>query len=305
VIAAAAQFRIPFTTKGGGIMASRTWGVGGLAGVLLLAGTLTAGDTRSAETKKALHLEAGQKDFLWLEPVLVTVRLEGARGVNLPAVPATGKSGILRFEVEPGVKPRKGARPLPLEALADAATRHYDLSEWFAFPDKGTWTVRAVLEQPGASLTSKPIRITIARPAKGDAEEGPVARIHHTPWSNYDTNAFCGDTFDLVQKWPTSRLARYCHYWNGRFNQNKKEFDKALASYRVVLEKYPDFVLADAAEYGIIQCLCAQGKLAEARERNAALRKKLDERATRSRSTAVQRLADEMSQRLDREVGKK
>jgi hypothetical protein len=291
------------TTKGGSIMAKRTCGAAGV--LLLLAGTLTAGESRPAETKKALHLTAGQKEFLWLEPVLVTVGVEG-RAISLPAVPATGKLGIFRFEVEPPVKPRKGARPLPLEPLADAATRHYDLSEWFAFPDKGgTWTVRAVLEQPGAHLTSRPIRITITRPAKGDPEEGPVARIHHTPWSNYDTNAFCGDTFDLVQKWPTSRLARYCHYWNGRFSQNKKEFDKALASYRTVVEKYPDFVLADAAEYGIVQCLCAQGKLAEARQRNTALRQKLRQRATRTGSTAVQYLVDQMAQRLDREVGKK
>jgi hypothetical protein len=277
---------------------------------LLLAGE--AREARPAESKEALRLSAGQKEFLWLEPVLVTVRIEGLRGAALPAAPGAGKSdksGTLRFEIDhKAVKPRRnGAKPLPLEAQADdVQARHYDLSEWFTFPDKGgPWTVRAVFEHQGARLTSEPISVSIRRPAKGDAEHEPVARIHHTPWSNYDTNAFCGDTFDLVKRWPESRLARYCHYWNGRYSQNKKEYDKAIASYRTVIEKYPDFALADDAAFGIVECLCAQKKMQEARQSNTALGQKLRQRATSASASAVLRLVEGLSQRLDSDVGRK
>jgi hypothetical protein len=33
---------------------------------------------------------------------------------------------------------------------------------------------------------------------------------------------FCGDTFDLVEKWPSSKLARYSRYWSGRYLQTVK-----------------------------------------------------------------------------------
>src|SRR5262249_10283804 len=151
-------------------------------------------------------------------------------------------------------------------------------------------------------------KFTIRKVAKGDAEEQPVARIHHTPWCNYDTDRFCGDTFDLVGRWPDSRLAKYCHYWNGRFSQNKNEHDKAIASFRTVVEKYPDFVLADDAEYGIVECLVAQKKLREAREVSEKLHKKCTERARKTGGkgqTAVLRLVTEMSQRLDRELSQR
>jgi hypothetical protein len=129
------------------------------------------------------------------------------------------------------LNPRKGARALPLEGQASTAhaqLRHYDLLEWFAFPENGgTWTVQAIFENKGAKLTSAPVTITLRKPGKTDAEHAPMARLHHIPWSNYDTNAFCGDTFDVVKQWPKNRFAKYCHYWNGRYLQNKKEFEKA------------------------------------------------------------------------------
>jgi hypothetical protein len=215
----------------------------------------------------------------------------------------------LRFEIEPAVKARKGARPLPLEGRDQAAqvrARHYDLFEWFAFPDKGgAWTVRAVFESKGAKLISAPVAITIRTPDKSDAEYLPMARIHHTPWSNYDTNAFCGDTFDVVKQWPRSRFAKYCHYWNGRYSQNRKEYDKAIASYRLVVEQYPDFALAGAAELGMVECLHALKKVREARERLASLRQKL-ERARKTGfkggadHTVVEQLAVALDDRLKR-----
>ena len=64
--------------------------------------------------------------------------------------------------------------------------------------DEGSWTVQAIVEHKGATLKSAPVQIALARPAKGDKEQSPVDRLHHTPWSNYTTNAFCGDCFDLV-----------------------------------------------------------------------------------------------------------
>ena len=282
--------------------------------VLVFAVVLAAGFTvpgtaadRPSETKSSLDLTAAQTEFLPLEPILITLHVE-SEGAALPAGPGTSKTGTLRFEVAPAVKPRSGAKPLPLERqVTDAQVRRYDLFEWFQFP-AGTFTVRAVLEQKGTKLTSAPVQFTIRKVAKGDREEQPVARIHHTPWCNYDTEKFCGDTFDLVKTWPNSRLAKYCHYWNGRYSQNKNEHDKAIASFRTVIEKYPGFVLADDAEYGIVECLVAQKKLQEARERTGALQKKCAERSARSGGkgqTTVQRLADEMSRRLDRELSRR
>jgi len=52
----------------------------------------------------------------------------------------------------------------------------------------------------------------------------------------------------------------------------------------------------------------AQKKLQEARERTGALQKKCAERSARSGGkgqTTVQRLADEMSRRLDRELSRR
>jgi len=225
-----------------------------------------------------------------------------------PAVAGASKLGTLKFDIQPAVKVRPGAKPLPLEGQdpeSKVQRRTYDLLEWFTFPDQGgRWTVRAVFEHDGTTVVSGPISVTLSKPAKGDPEFDPMARLHHTPWSNYDTNAFCGDTFDLVQKWPTSRFAKYCHYWNGRYSQNKKEYEKAIASYRVVLDKYPDFVLADAAEYGLVECLLAQKKLPEAQKQAAALRQKLNDQEAKAGikpgmgQTIVQQLTQSLAARL-------
>jgi hypothetical protein len=283
-----------------------------LALTLCLAGfssqTTAAGDDTPAGSQESIQIVAGQKDFVWLEPMLVTVRLRSGQVDRLPATAGPSKLATLRFEVDPPVKPRAGAKPLPLEAQSaddKVQSRLFDLFEWLAFPDKGTWKIRVVLEHKGGKLASAPIDVTIRRPAKDDAEHGPVDRIHHVPWTNYDSNAFCGDTFDVVKRWPESRLSRYCHYWNGRHSQTKKEYDKAIASYQMVLNKYPDFALADHAELGIVECLCAQKKLKEAQGLNTALRQKLDARAARTQmgATAVQRLAAAMSQSISRDLG--
>jgi hypothetical protein len=237
--------------------------------------------------------------------MLITVRVHSKQIPGLPAAPGESKSGKLRFEIEPAVKARPKAKPLPLEAQAtgtDIRSRLYDLSEWFQFPDQGTWKVWAIVEHNGTTLRSETVSVTVRKPAQGDPEQQPVARIHHTPWSNYESNAFCGDTFDTVQRWPDSRLAKYCHYWNGRHLQHKKEYAKALASYRLVVEKYPDFALADHAAYGVVECLCAQKKLAEARKVNAELRKRLSKRA--AGRSAVERLAQDMSERTASELAR-
>jgi hypothetical protein len=265
---------------------------------------------KSARDAEALHLSAGQDEYLPLEPILLSVRLQGRDGAGLPAAPGQGKTGTLGFEVEPAVKARTKAKALPLEAEATSTNirgRLYDLSEWFLFPEKGTWKVRAVIEHNGTTLRSEPIRVAIGKPAKGDVEQQAVGRIHHTPWSNYETNSFCGDTFDTVKRWPNSRLSRYCHYWNGRHLQHKKEYAKALDSYKTVVEKYPDFALADHAAYGEVECLVALKKLAEAQKANAALCKRLKERAAKlgqKGDTTVQLLAQQMSDRLQRDLAR-
>jgi hypothetical protein len=282
-----------------------------LALALALLATVAEVNADKPANKDALHLTAGQKEFLSLEPILVDVRVQGKQDCALPASPGQSKTGTLRFEVEPAVKPRPKAKPLPLESEAagkNIRSRLYDLSEWFLFPDNGTWKVRAVFEHKGTTLRSEPVSVTIRKPGKGDKEQQPVARIHHTPWSNYESNAFCGDTFDTVKNWPASRLAKYCHYWNGRHLQFKKEYAKAESSYRIVVEKYPDFALADHAAYGIVECLCAQKKYAEARKANTELQKRLEERAARTGHkdcrTAVRCVVQTMSERIARELAR-
>lgn len=213
----------------------------------------------------ALRLSAGQSEYLRLEPILVVLKVEGVPGAALPAAPgseAQSAASALRFEVEPAVKPRPDAKPLPGEAATAnkaVAARTYDLLEWFQFPGQGEFTVRAVYEHAGNRVVSAPLTLRIRAPKQGDADFDAVARLHHIPWSNYETNAFCGDTFDVVQKWPESKLAKYCHYWNGRYSQNKKEYDKAIASYRIVVDRYPGLPLAEDARRALAECEKAQG----------------------------------------------
>src|SRR6516164_1394392 len=100
---------------------------------LLLVGLVLTGTEmrRSAADDQAgaPRLQAGQKEYLTLEPILVTVRSATA----LPAAPGKG----LRFEIQPPVKARSGAKPLPVEGANTEGTvtsRVYDLLEWFQFP---------------------------------------------------------------------------------------------------------------------------------------------------------------------------
>jgi hypothetical protein len=222
-------------------------------------GALCAGPARAGEEKAVLRLSTARTELLRLEPILVSIKIEGDAELGLPvALGGESAAEMFGFEIEPAVKPRPKARPLPFEeksALAPA--RKVDLLEWYQFPDKGEFTVRAVFMHAGTRYASDPVRFTIRKPEKGDVEFDAVARLHHMPWSNYDTNAFCGDTFDVVKRWPDSRLAKYCHYWNGRYSQNKGELDKAIASYETVLKQYPDFELADAARLGLEECKAA------------------------------------------------
>jgi hypothetical protein len=225
-------------------------------------GAVFAGSARAGEEKAVLQLSTARTELLRLEPILVIVKIEGDAGLGLPAAPG-GESAAVMFgvEIEPAVKPRPKAKPLPFEArTARAAARTLDLLEWYQFPDEGEFTVRAVFRHAGTRYASDPVRLTIRKPEKGEAEFDAVARLHHIPWSNYDTDAFCGDTFDVVKRWPDSKLAKYCHYWNGRYSQNKGELEKAIASYETILKQYPDFEFADAARLGLEECKTAAGR---------------------------------------------
>ena len=235
------------------------WCLGVGAGLILV----TAPGVRAVADDPAtgagsLVLAAGQADYLSLEPILVRVELKGSAARGLPPAPGKGESGALKFLVEPQVKPRANARALPEEARnagAGVQARKYDLLEWFQFPDKGgTWTVRAAFEEGGNTVLSAPVSVTIRTPEPTDADFAAMTRLHHIPWSNYETNAFCGDTFDVVKKWPDSRFAKYCHYWSARYSQQQKDYDKAVASYRAMLASAPDFLLADDARRGIEAC---------------------------------------------------
>jgi hypothetical protein len=239
---------------------------------LFLAGWLPARADVPVGERGALQVTGARKEYLTNEPILVTARLLTASPQwRLPPGPGKNAAGTLHFEVTPAVKERPGARPLPFEPVQSSGSRRvYDLLECLQFPAEGTFTVRLVLQQGGGRLKSDPVTFTLRRPGKGDAEEGPVGRLHHLPWSNYVENAFCGDTFDLVKTWPNSRLARYAHFWNGLHCQHKKEYDKAIASYRIVLTRYPDFVLAEPARRAVAQCEAARAAASAAGSAKAA-----------------------------------
>lgn len=224
-----------------------------LLGLAMIAAT-PARQLADGPTSGSLTLAVAQKEFLTLEPILVSIKLQDESRPGLP-LELGGKSD-LTLEIKPIVKPRSGAKPLPVEAKTTTArARIYDLLEWYSFPAEGTFTIRAMMQ----GSASAPTTITIRRPDKQDAEWGPVDRLHHMPWSNYVTDAFCGDTFDVAKRWPTSQLTRYCHYWNGLHHQYKKEYDKAVASFELAAQQR-DFLLSSHAKQGIAECLAAQGK---------------------------------------------
>jgi TolA-binding protein len=252
-------------------------------GCLCLAGVgRSAGD--SDDTKSALTLTAAQKECLTLEPILVVVRAEGDRSV--PARVGESKDSkekaTLSFEIKPAVKARSGGKPLPLEGAQTSAkkARLFDLLEWYQFPAEGEFTLTAVIKDGDKAVKSKPVVVTLRKPDKKDSEAGPVDRIHHVPWSNYVTDAFCGDTFDVVKRWPDSKMAKYCHYYNGLHHRHKKEYDKAVASLSIVVEKYPDFVLAADADHAIHECLVALGKKEEAAKHLDAMQQRLKKDTT-------------------------
>jgi hypothetical protein len=252
---------------------------------------LTASLLSAAEgpAKGGLVLSPAQKEHLTLEPILVAVKLEDGRVKSLPATVGGKADVVLSFDVQPTVKARSGAKALPYEVypqyrpasrrgsqphLVKAEARRaglFDLLEWFQFPAEGKFTVRAVVKQGDTVLTSAPITLSLRRPDRKDAEWGPVDRLHHMPWSNYCTNAFCGDTFDVAKRWPASKMTRYCLFYNGLHHQHKKEHDKAVASLRELVEKHPDFVLVPHAKRAILQSYLDQGNWPAANEHLAAL----------------------------------
>src|ERR1700730_12102941 len=100
--------------------------------VLSCAHVLAEGD----EASPRLGLVIEQKEFLTLEPILV--RVQGTSKQLQGLHPAPGK--LLRFDVRPPLKPRGGAKPLPLEGRVETASkRTYDLLEWFQFPAEGAF----------------------------------------------------------------------------------------------------------------------------------------------------------------------
>jgi hypothetical protein len=253
---------------------------------LLVALVLTAGPLpgqEAAKTTDGLTVSGVQKDYLAQEPILITVRLADKHIPALPAAVGAAKEKVtLSFEIQPAVKPRKGGKPLPVEGqVAESTERVYDLLEWYQFPAQGKFTVRAVARSGEATVSSEPFTVVLRRPEAKTPEWGPVDRLHHIPWGNYVTDAFCGDTFDLVKRWPDSRLAKYGHYWNGVHMQNKKEYAKAVESFRAVAAKHPDFILAADAELGVVECLLALGKATE------AANQALSERVTKGRRSVA------------------
>src|SRR5438132_12193562 len=68
-----------------------------------------------------------QKEYQTFEPILVVVQAP----TGTPGLPMVlDEKSALRFEISPPVKPRPGAKPLPVEAKVDKArTRLYDLLE--------------------------------------------------------------------------------------------------------------------------------------------------------------------------------
>ena len=236
-----------------------------LGSVIVVFGLISWSQGADESGRASLTLTTEQKEFLTFEPILVKIRLKSPNS-HLPIQVGDAKGKIiLRFDIQPPVKTRPGAKPLPLESQRpDAQVRIVDLLEWYQFPGEGKFRVEAMLEQGGEKLNSATTQIELRRPGKDDLEWGPVDRLHHMPWSNYIADAFCGDTFDVVKRWPKSRLTPYCTYYNGLHHLHKKEYDQAIASLQTVVKHYPKFVLTPDAQWAIAECLRAQGKLSEA-----------------------------------------
>src|SRR5262245_26003383 len=125
-----------------------------------LAAALAADEPAKAEN--ALGLSCDQKEFLTHEPMLVALKLDGKEFAGLPA--AVGGKSALSFEIKPALKPRAGAKPLPVEASTKGSkSRLYDLLEWYQFPAQGSFTIRAVLEEKGKRAASPELKITIRK----------------------------------------------------------------------------------------------------------------------------------------------
>src|SRR5262245_507193 len=103
-------------------------------GALFLAAALILGVGFAGEAASGLTVTASQKEFLALEPILVTVtRTDNA--ISGLSASAGVKDGI-QFDIRPAVKPRPNGKPLPQEALvADVAAKQrvIDLLEWYQF----------------------------------------------------------------------------------------------------------------------------------------------------------------------------
>jgi hypothetical protein len=81
------------------------------------------------------------------------------------------------------------------------------------------------------------------------------------------------------------------------FHQNKKEYDKAVESYRTAAA-IPDFVLAEHAAFGLAECLVAQKKTAAAAEILEALNRKVQSRLAGTDAPTVQLLAQRLAVQL-------
>jgi hypothetical protein len=204
----------------------------------------------------SLRLKAARADLLVGEPAYLLVTAAGEARV-LPA----SADGDLRFVLDRPQSERK--RPAAASATLPSPAE-YDLLESYSLTQPGEYTVRAVLKTPAGTLESNPVTLRIDAPSTSD-DKAALDRLHHFPWSNYVADKFCGDTFDLVAKWPDSRYAPYARYFCGRYLQTHDDLDGAIAAYRALIEKHPSMALADDAAYQIAATLRAQKKDAESR----------------------------------------
>ncbi len=214
-----------------------------------------------------IQLKLDREDLWQGEPMLVTVSLNGADKDLLPRLATPGSSLSFHFNTEmikPGIldnpdTAREGEIQVGNVVLYNVLDC-YSCSDDFA----GSLQLRAELAYEGKVIKSDIVSLQISRPPEGDEREA-FQRLHHFPWANYYTSKYCGDTFDLVARWPESRYVKYCHYYSGCYLQNAGEWSQAIDEFKALL-RFPAFALSPEALYQLGVCYLKLGQQEAARE---------------------------------------
>ncbi len=217
-----------------------------------------------------IEITIDQKEFMQGEPQLLTVKLSEDLVEKKTVLPRalfkkTNLTLIFAEPVEPMQKPEDQAIvAIPKQDFYKGIAA-YLINNYFNTHTPATYTLKAVLKTPEGSIESKAITYTV-HAADSSLEEEAFGRLHHFPWANYVSNKYCGDTFDLVHRWPESRLAKYCDYYSGRFLLEQRDYNGALEKFENVITQNEPFALTSDTEVQIAVCLMNIGEKDKAKK---------------------------------------